>query len=110
MTTVSYLARQPIVDQNHRLVAYELLFRQTESCRSAKVENPLQAGVEIISNTLCLGTDWLLQGGKAFINLPHLKIEWVMGNPRSWVKGGRSPAERTLDARSREIRWPVAGC
>ncbi len=74
MTTVSYLARQPIVDQNHRLVAYELLFRQTESCRSAKVENPLQAGVEIISNTLCLGTDWLLQGGKAFINLDEATL------------------------------------
>ncbi|NWG86365.1 MAG: HDOD domain-containing protein [Hydrogenophilaceae bacterium] len=69
MNTVSYLARQPIVDKEHRLVAYELLFRQTESCRSADIQNPLQAGVEVISNTLCLGTDWLLQGSQAFINL-----------------------------------------
>lgn len=33
-----------------------------------------------------------------------------MGHPRSRVKGGRSPAERTLDAWDREVRWPVAGC
>jgi EAL and modified HD-GYP domain-containing signal transduction protein len=74
MTTVSYLARQPIVDKDHRLVAYELLFRQTESCRSANVQNPLQAGVEVINNTLCLGTDWLLQGSQAFINLDEATL------------------------------------
>jgi EAL domain-containing protein (putative c-di-GMP-specific phosphodiesterase class I) len=74
MTTVSYLARQPIVDKEHRLVAYELLFRRTESCRSANVQNPLQAGVEVINNTLCLGTDWLLQGSQAFINLDEATL------------------------------------
>jgi hypothetical protein len=30
--------------------------------------------------------------------MPHLKNEWVMGHPRSGVKGGRSPVKRTLDA------------
>jgi hypothetical protein len=44
------------------------------------------------------------------IHGPHLKNEWVMGCPRSRVKGGRSPAERTLEARDREVRWPMAGC
>jgi len=58
-------------------------------------------------NIEMVGNEQVVKGKK---KLPHLKIEWVMGNPRSWVKGGRSPAERTLDARSREIRWPVAGC
>ena len=42
--------------------------------------------------------------------MPHLKNEWVMDIPRLRVKGGRSPAERTLDARDREIRWSMAGC
>ncbi|MEW5966960.1 MAG: hypothetical protein AB1720_08215, partial [Pseudomonadota bacterium] len=39
-------------------------------------------------------------------------FEKRVGNaaPRPRVKGGRSPAERTLDVRNREIRWPVAGC
>lgn len=43
-------------------------------------------------------------------NKAHLKIEWVMEFPKLRVKGGRSPAERTLDAQDREIRWPMAGC
>jgi hypothetical protein len=42
--------------------------------------------------------------------LPHLKTEWVMDDPRLRVKGGRSPAERTLDTRDRAIRWCMAGC
>ena len=41
---------------------------------------------------------------------PHLKIEWVMEFPKLRVKGGRSPAERTLGAQDRERRWPMAGC
>ena len=48
--------------------------------------------------------------GALAVNVPHLKNEWVMGIPRPGVKGGRSPAERTLDPRDREIRWPRAGC
>lgn len=69
MGAVSYLARQPIVDGTHKLVAYELLFRHSAASLSADVRNPLQAGVEVISNTLCLGTGWLLHGSLAFINL-----------------------------------------
>ena len=49
---------------------------------------------------------------------PLLNFEWVMvhdtGSPRPGVRGGlrgyRNPAKRTLDARNRAIRWPVAGC
>ena len=45
---------------------------------------------------------------------PLLKFEWVRRRdgsiPRQWVKGGRSPAKRTLDALSREVRWHMAGC
>lgn len=69
MSAVSYLARQPIVDSEHKLVAYELLFRHSAASLSADVRNPLQAGVDVISNTLCLGTGWLLHGSLAFINL-----------------------------------------
>ncbi|HQS81666.1 MAG TPA: EAL domain-containing protein [Thiobacillus sp.] len=70
----TFLARQPIVDAEHRLFAYELLFRQSMSAVSAQITSQLQAGVEIISNTLCLGPDWLLQGKLAFINLDEATL------------------------------------
>lgn len=45
---------------------------------------------------------------------PLLNFEWVTvhedGSPRPGVKGGRSPAQRTLDAWNRAIRWSMAGC
>lgn len=41
-------------------------------------------------------------------NLPLLKFEWVRWRdgsiPRQGVKGGRSPAKRTLDALDRDVR------
>ncbi len=70
----TYLARQPIVDGEHRLFAYELLFRQSMASVSAQITSQLQAGVEVISNTLCLGPDWLLQGKLAFINLDEATL------------------------------------
>ena len=70
----TFLARQPIVDAEHRLFAYELLFRQSLASVSAQITSQLQAGVEVISNTLCLGPDWLLQGKLAFINLDEATL------------------------------------
>lgn len=70
----SFLARQPIVDAEHRLFAYELLFRQSLSAVSAQISSQLQAGVEIIGNTLCLGPEWLLHGKLAFINLDEATL------------------------------------
>ena len=74
MSKETFLARQPIVDAEHRLFAYELLFRQSMSAVSAQITSQLQAGVEIISNTLCLGPDWLLKGKLAFINLDEATL------------------------------------
>jgi EAL and modified HD-GYP domain-containing signal transduction protein len=70
----TFLARQPIVDAEHNLFAYELLFRQSLASVSAKITSQLQAGVQVISNTLCLGPDWLLQGKLAFINLDEATL------------------------------------
>ena len=51
---------------------------------------------------------------RELINLPLLNFEWVTvdcnGSPRPGVKGGRSPAQRTLDAWNWAIRWSMAGC
>ncbi len=74
MAQETYLARQPIVDAEHRLFAYELLFRRSFASVSAQISSQLQAGVEVISNTLCLGPDWLLQGKLAFINLDEATL------------------------------------
>ena len=70
----TFLARQPIVDAEHGLFAYELLFRQSMAAVSAQISSQLQAGVEVISNTLCLGPEWLLQGKLAFINLDEATL------------------------------------
>lgn len=74
MSNETYLARQPIVDAQHQLFAYELLFRPSLAAVSADIHNPLQAGVDVINNTLCIGTDWLLQGKLAFFNMDEATL------------------------------------
>ena len=105
----TFLARQPIVDAEHRLFAYELLFRQSMAAVSAHVTSQLQAGVEVISNTLCLGPDWLLQGKLAFINLDEatLMSDFVCLLPPRHVVYEileTVPVSPVLIARIRELR------
>lgn len=44
------LGRQPILDRNHNLVAFELLFRQEEAEETAHVTNDLSASANVIVN------------------------------------------------------------
>jgi len=70
MSTNAYIARQPIVDVEHRLIAYELLFRHSAYAQSAQVDSDVDAGITVISNTLFnMGTEWLLKGKLAFVNM-----------------------------------------
>jgi c-di-GMP phosphodiesterase len=70
MSTDAFIARQPIVDSNHQLIAYELLFRHSAHAESAHIESDVDAGITVISNTLCnMGTEWLLKGKLAFVNM-----------------------------------------
>jgi EAL and modified HD-GYP domain-containing signal transduction protein len=70
MSNNAYIARQPIVDAHHHLVAYELLFRHSAYAQSAHVDTDVDAGISVISNTLFnMGTEWLLKGKLAFINM-----------------------------------------
>lgn len=70
MITDAYIARQPIVDGKHQLLAYELLFRHAAQAQSAAIESGMDAGLAVIANTLCnMGTEWLLKGKLAFINM-----------------------------------------
>lgn len=105
----TFLARQPIVDAEHRLFAYELLFRQSMTSVSAQITSQLQAGVEVIGNTLCLGPDWLLQGKLAFINLDEatLMSDFVCLLPSHYVVYEileTVPVSPVLIARIRELR------
>lgn len=70
MNSNAYIARQPIVDAKHQLFAYELLFRHSEQAQSAHVNTDVDAGITVIANTLVnMGTEWLLKGKLAFINM-----------------------------------------
>lgn len=70
MTTEAFLARQPIVDAQHKLLGYELLFRRSQHASAAEIAQASAATLQVIVNTLCdMGTKWLLQGKLAFINV-----------------------------------------
>jgi EAL and modified HD-GYP domain-containing signal transduction protein len=70
MSSNAYIARQPIVDAKHQLFAYELLFRHSAHAQSARIENDVDAGISVVSNTLVnMGTEWLLKGKLAFVNM-----------------------------------------
>jgi EAL and modified HD-GYP domain-containing signal transduction protein len=70
MPTNAFLARQPIVDAQHRLLGYELLYRHAENADDARIASELDAGIQVIANTLFdMGTHWLLGGKLAFINV-----------------------------------------
>jgi EAL and modified HD-GYP domain-containing signal transduction protein len=70
MSTNAYIARQPIVDGKHQLIAYELLFRHSAHADSALIDSDTDAGITVIANTLFnMGTEWLLKGKLAFVNM-----------------------------------------
>ena len=70
MSNNAFIARQPIVDAQHHIIAYELLFRHAAHAQSARIETDVDAGISVIANTLCnMGTEWLLKGKMAFINM-----------------------------------------
>lgn len=70
MSSNAYIARQPIVDVKHHLFAYELLFRHSATALSARIDTDVDAGISVIANTLMnMGTEWLLKGKLAFVNM-----------------------------------------
>ena len=64
-----FLGRQPILDRNQNLVAFELLFRQEETDEKANVINDLSASANVIINAYCqLGIQNVLGKQRGFIN------------------------------------------
>ncbi|UJP05239.1 MAG: HDOD domain-containing protein [Nitrosomonas sp.] len=64
-----FLGRQPILDQNQNLVAYELLFRQEAAAETAQITDALSASSNVIVNAYCqLGIQNVLGKQRGFIN------------------------------------------
>ena len=64
-----FLGRQPILDRNQNLVAFELLFRREESDESATITNDLSASANVIINAYCqLGIQNVLGKLRGFVN------------------------------------------
>lgn len=65
-----FLGRQPILDRNQHIVAYELLFRSSSQDLSANVTDDLQATAHVITQAFSeLGIAGVLGDKKAFINI-----------------------------------------
>lgn len=63
-----YLGRQPILDSNGNLVAYEVLYR--DSAKASHISNDRFASASVISNILNkFGTNALLGNRKAFVKI-----------------------------------------
>ncbi len=64
-----FLGRQPILDRNQNLVAFELLFRQEEYDEKSIIINDLSASANVIINAYCqLGIQNVLGKQRGFIN------------------------------------------
>ncbi len=63
-----FLARQPILDRNQELFAYELLFRNAD-VGTAKFTSDLSATASVISHTAQLGIEKVVGDVRGFINV-----------------------------------------
>lgn len=64
------IGRQPILDRDEQICAYELLFRSADSLNTAHVSDASQATASVILNTLAgFGIQQILGGNLGFINL-----------------------------------------
>ncbi|QEM69394.1 HDOD domain-containing protein [Geobacter sp. FeAm09] len=71
MHDASYvIGRQPILDRNEEVVAYELLFRSARAYNAATVTNATRATASVIINALSgFGLERILGSHKGFINM-----------------------------------------
>jgi c-di-GMP-related signal transduction protein len=70
MSEEAFIARQPIVDEDQRIVAYELLFRHRADATSAQIVDDASAGVKVLANALHnMGAQWVMGEKLAFINM-----------------------------------------
>src|SRR5579862_6907169 len=67
---MKFLARQPILDRNRHLFAYELLFRSgaSNSCDHPDLE---EASVTMLDTSFLIGLQTLTEGQLGFVNCPR---------------------------------------
>ncbi|XZG69428.1 EAL and HDOD domain-containing protein [Chitinibacteraceae bacterium HSL-7] len=72
----AFVGRQPILNRQQQIIGYELLFRMNKDATSAEFSSDMQAGTNVLVNTLSnMGTDWLVGGKLAFINVAEAMLE-----------------------------------
>ncbi len=70
-----FIGRQPIVDAQQKIVAYELLFRSNAEDNSAHFADDFSAGAQVLVNTLSnMGTEWLMGDKLAFLNVTQAML------------------------------------
>lgn len=89
MESLAYLARQPILDREGKIFAYELLFRDSPSSDTAIIASDVQATAQVLENVLNnIGLGRLIGKHKAFINCSRqMLLDNLFGllNPENFV-------------------------
>jgi EAL and modified HD-GYP domain-containing signal transduction protein len=87
MQSLAYLARQPILDRDGNIFAYELLFRNSPSSDTAIISSDVQATAQVLENVLnSIGLERLVGRNKAFINCSR---EMLLNNLFGLLNPGR---------------------
>lgn len=72
----AFIGRQPILNRQQQIIGYELLFRLDQAAVTADFSSDMQAGTNILVNTLSnMGADWLVGSKLAFINVATSMLE-----------------------------------
>ncbi|MBE9610194.1 EAL and HDOD domain-containing protein [Chitinilyticum piscinae] len=72
----AFVGRQPILNRQQQIIGYELLFRLNKEAKTAEFSSDMQAGTNVLVNTLSnMGTDWLVGNKLAFINVAEAMLE-----------------------------------
>lgn len=72
----AFIGRQPILNRQQQIIGYELLFRLDQEALTAEFSSDMQAGTNVLVNTLSnMGTDWLVGNKLAFINVASSMLE-----------------------------------
>lgn len=89
MHSLAYLARQPILDREGKIFAYELLFRDSPTSDTAVIASDMLATAQVLENVLNnIGLPKLIGDHKAFVNCSRdMLLDNLFGllNPRCFV-------------------------
>ncbi|WP_298768082.1 EAL domain-containing protein [uncultured Fibrobacter sp.] len=89
MHSLAYLARQPILDREGKIYAYELLFRDSPESDIAVIASDVLATAQVLENVLNnIGIQRLIGKNKAFVNCSrNMLLDNLFGllNPKYFV-------------------------